>query len=60
LPPAPVGESDPAPPILPEGVYPAVDTRPTSSIRDHDKSAAPHPAGGSPKRSPGDRGLEGK
>jgi hypothetical protein len=36
LPPAPVGESDPAPPILPAGAYPVVDTRPTSSIRDHD------------------------
>jgi hypothetical protein len=36
LPPAPVGESDPAPPILPAGVEPTVDTQPTSSIRDHD------------------------
>src|SRR5579863_10055070 len=36
LPPAPIGESEPAPPILPAGVEPAVDTQPTSSIRDHD------------------------
>jgi hypothetical protein len=36
LPPAPIGESDPAPPILPAGVYPTVDRQPTSSIRDHD------------------------
>ena len=36
LPPAPIGESEPAPPILPAGVEPTVDTQPTSSIRDHD------------------------
>jgi hypothetical protein len=36
LPPAPIGESGPAPPILPAGVQPAVDTQPASSIRDHD------------------------
>jgi Extensin-like protein C-terminus len=37
LPPAPMGESDPAPPtILPTGAYPTVDRQPTSSIRDHD------------------------
>jgi hypothetical protein len=37
LPPAPTGEIDPAAPILPAGVYPTVDTQPTSSIRDHDE-----------------------
>jgi Extensin-like protein C-terminus len=37
LPPAPPAEMDPAPPILPAGVYPTVDTQPTSSIRDHDE-----------------------
>ena len=36
LPPAPIGESDPAPPILPAGAGPSVDPSPTSSIRDHD------------------------
>jgi hypothetical protein len=36
LPPAAVGETDPAPPILPAGVGPAVDVEPTSSIGDHD------------------------
>src|SRR5277367_2817748 len=36
LPPAPMGESDPAPPILPVGAGPSVDPSPTSSIRDHD------------------------
>jgi hypothetical protein len=36
LPPAPMGESDPAPPILPAGAGPSVDPSPTSSIRDHD------------------------
>src|SRR5271156_1287452 len=36
LPPAPMGESALVPPILPAGVYPTVDTRPTSSIRDQD------------------------
>jgi hypothetical protein len=36
LPPAPIGESDPAPPILPVGAGPSVDPSPTSSIRDQD------------------------
>jgi hypothetical protein len=36
LPPAPIGETDPAPPILPAGAGPTVDTAPTSSIGDHD------------------------
>ena len=36
LPPAPIGESDPAPPILPAGVEPTVDTQPTSSLPDYD------------------------
>ena len=36
LPPAPMGESDPAPPMLPVGAGPSVDPSPTSSIRDHD------------------------
>jgi hypothetical protein len=36
LPPAPMGESDPPPPILPAGAGPSVDPSPTSSIRDHD------------------------
>ena len=35
LPPAPIGETDPAPPILPAGAGP-VDLTPTSSIGDHD------------------------
>ena len=37
LPPAPIGEADPAPPILPAGAGPSVDTQPTSSIGDHDE-----------------------
>jgi hypothetical protein len=36
LPPAPIGETAPAPPILPAGAYPSVDPSPTSSIGDHD------------------------
>jgi Extensin-like protein C-terminus len=36
LPPAPMGERDPVPPILPEGAEPTVDRQPTSSIRDQD------------------------
>ena len=36
LPPAPVRDIDPAPPILPVGASPSVDTRPTSSIGDRD------------------------
>jgi hypothetical protein len=37
LPPAPIGESDPSPPILPPGVHPTVDRQPTSSIGGHDE-----------------------
>ena len=36
LPPAPIRETDPAPPILPAGAGPSVDRSPTSSIGDHD------------------------
>jgi len=36
LPPAPIGEADPAPPILPAGAGPSVDPKPTSAIGDHD------------------------
>ena len=36
LPPAPIGETDPAPPVLPAGAGPSVDTEPTSSIKAHD------------------------
>jgi len=36
LPPAPMGERDPVPPILPEGAEPTLDRQPTSSIRDQD------------------------
>ena len=36
LPPAAIGETDPAPPILPAGAGPSVDPQPTSSIGDHD------------------------
>ena len=36
LPPAPVGERAPEPPILPAETEPMVDMQPTSSIRDHD------------------------
>ena len=38
LPPAPIplGETEPAPPILPAGVGPGVDPTPTSSVGDHD------------------------
>jgi hypothetical protein len=36
LPPAPMGKSDPAPPILPIGAGPSVDPSPTSSIRHRD------------------------
>jgi hypothetical protein len=32
LPPAPIGETDPAPPVLPPGAAPSVDMEPTSSI----------------------------
>jgi hypothetical protein len=31
-----MGERDPVPPILPEGVEPTLDRQPTSSIRDQD------------------------
>ncbi len=34
--PPPVGETDPAPPVLPAGAGYSVDTAPTSSIGDHD------------------------
>jgi Extensin-like protein C-terminus len=36
LPPAPIGETDPPPPVLPAGAGPSVDTEPTSSIGEHD------------------------
>ncbi len=36
LPPAPIGETDPAPPVLPAGAGSSVDVGPTSSIRAHD------------------------
>src|SRR5271169_3658760 len=36
LPPAPIGETDPAPPVLPAGAGPSVDMEPTSSIRADD------------------------
>jgi hypothetical protein len=36
LPPAPIGETAPTPPILPAGSAPGVDPSPTSSIGDHD------------------------
>jgi hypothetical protein len=36
LPPAPIGETDPAPPILPAGAAPTVDMKPTSSIQTRD------------------------
>jgi hypothetical protein len=36
LPPAPIGETDPAPPVLPAGTAPNVDMQPTSAIGDHD------------------------
>jgi hypothetical protein len=36
LPPAPMGESDPTPSILPAGAGQSIDPSPTSSIRDHD------------------------
>ena len=52
LPPAPMGESDPARPILPAGVEPTVDTQPTSSIRDHDNQRVSPTR--PPKRWPGD------
>lgn len=35
LPPAPIGASNPSPPILPAGAGPSVDPSPTSSIRRH-------------------------
>ena len=34
--PPPVGDADPAPPVLPAGAGYSVDTAPTSSIADHD------------------------
>ena len=36
LPPAPVGDADPEPPVLPAGAGPSVDREPTSSIRARD------------------------
>src|SRR5271157_5870167 len=36
LPPMPIGEADPAPPVLPAGAGPSVDMEPTSSIRADD------------------------
>jgi len=36
LPPAPIGETDPASPVLPAGAGPSVDSKPTSAIADHD------------------------
>jgi len=36
LPPAPIGETDPAPPVLPVGAAPSVDMQPTSAMGDHD------------------------
>ncbi len=36
LPPAPIGETDPAPPVLPAGAAPSVDMEPTSTLADHD------------------------
>jgi len=36
LPPAPIGETDPAPPILPAGAGTSLDAEPTSSIGDRD------------------------
>ena len=37
LPPATIGETDPAPPVLPAGAGPSVDPEPTSSIGEHDE-----------------------
>jgi hypothetical protein len=37
LPPAAIGETDPAPPVLPAGAGPSVDPEPTSSIGEHDE-----------------------
>jgi Extensin-like protein C-terminus len=36
VPPAPIGETDPAPPVLPAGAAPSIDVRPTSATGDHD------------------------
>jgi hypothetical protein len=36
LPPAPIGETVPAPPVLPAGVGPSVDMEPTSATGEHD------------------------
>jgi hypothetical protein len=36
LPPAPIGETDPAPPVLPAGAAPSVDMEPTSTLGDRD------------------------
>lgn len=37
LPPMPIGEADPAPPVLPAGAGPSVDPEPTGSTGDHDE-----------------------
>jgi hypothetical protein len=36
LPPAPIGETNPSPPVLPAGAAPSVDMEPTSTLGDHD------------------------
>ena len=36
LPPAPVGETNPAPPVLPSGAAPSIDMEPTSTLAGHD------------------------
>jgi len=36
LPPAPIGETNPTPPVLPAGAAPSVDMEPTSAMGDHD------------------------
>jgi hypothetical protein len=43
LPPAPIGETDPTPPILPAGAGPSVDRSPTSSIGDQTIRASRKP-----------------
>jgi hypothetical protein len=37
LPPATIGETDPAPPVLPAGAGPSIVSEPTSSIGEHDE-----------------------
>jgi hypothetical protein len=36
LPPASIGETNPAPPVLPAGAAPSLDLEPTSTLGDHD------------------------